>query len=110
KDPVQRAGAHDAAGTGPHRRRQIGRAAEDRGDVSAMPPLAANSANKVHRSLSGRLVVATHNPGKLREMRELLAPYRVEAVSAAELGLEEPAESGRSFGENARIKATAATH
>ena len=70
--------------------------------------LAEKPANKLHRALSGRLVIATHNPGKLREMRELLAPYRVEAISAAELGLEEPAESGRTFGENARIKATAA--
>jgi XTP/dITP diphosphohydrolase len=70
--------------------------------------LAADSANKMHRALSGRLVIATHNPGKLREMRELLAPYRVEAAAAAELGLAEPAESGRSFGANARIKATAA--
>jgi XTP/dITP diphosphohydrolase len=70
--------------------------------------LAADAANKMHRGLSGRLAIATHNPGKLREMRELLAPYRVDTVSAAELGLNEPAESGRSFGENARIKATAA--
>src|SRR5207253_4864720 len=88
---------------------QIGRAAEDRGDVSAMPrELAAASATKMHRALSGPLVIATHNPGKLEELRELIAPYRVEAVSAAELGLAEPAESGRRFGENARIKATAA--
>jgi XTP/dITP diphosphohydrolase len=64
----------------------------------------------MHRRLSGRLAIATHNSGKLREMRELLAPYRVEAVSAAELGLPEPVESGRSFGENARIKATAAAN
>jgi len=70
--------------------------------------LAAASATKMHRALSGPLVIATHNSGKLEEMRELIAPYRVEAVSAAELGLAEPAESGRSFGENARIKATAA--
>ena len=64
----------------------------------------------MHRALSGPLVIATHNPGKLKELRELIAPYRVEAVSAAALGLEEPAESGRSFGENARIKATAAAN
>jgi XTP/dITP diphosphohydrolase len=61
-----------------------------------------------HRILSGRLVIATHNPGKLREMRELLAPYGIEAVSAGELGLPEPEETGRTFGENARIKAVAA--
>jgi XTP/dITP diphosphohydrolase len=53
-------------------------------------------------------VIATHNPGKLREMRELLAPYGVDAASAGELGLSEPAETGASFRENARIKAQAA--
>ena len=60
------------------------------------------------RRLSGRVVIATHNPGKLREMRELLAPYGVEAVSAGELGLPEPDETGASFVENARLKADAA--
>jgi XTP/dITP diphosphohydrolase len=60
------------------------------------------------RQIAGRLVVATHNPGKLREIRELLAPYGIKAVSAAELGLPEPAETGTSFCANARIKATAA--
>jgi XTP/dITP diphosphohydrolase len=58
--------------------------------------------------VSGRLVVATHNSGKLREMRELLAPHGFEAVSAGELGLPEPDESGTSFAENAIIKAEAA--
>jgi XTP/dITP diphosphohydrolase len=61
-----------------------------------------------HRPIVGRLVIATHNPGKLREMRELLAPYGVEAVAATDLGLGEPEETGMSFGENARLKATAA--
>jgi XTP/dITP diphosphohydrolase len=61
-----------------------------------------------HRQLTGRLVIATHNPGKLAEMRELLTPFEVEAVSAGELGLPEPEESGSSFAENARIKARAA--
>jgi XTP/dITP diphosphohydrolase len=70
--------------------------------------LAADCANRTHRALSGRLVIATHNPGKLREMRELLAPYRIDAVAAAELGLEEPAEGSSSFRENACIKARAA--
>ena len=72
--------------------------------------LAADCANKMHRALSGRLVIATHNSGKLGEIRELLAPYRVDAASAAEFGLAEPAESGRSFAENVRIKATAAAN
>ncbi len=53
-------------------------------------------------------MIATHNPGKLRELRELLAPYGIEAVSAGELGLAEPDESGTSFRANARIKAMAA--
>ncbi len=61
-----------------------------------------------HRRITGRLVIATHNPGKLAEMRELLAPYGVEAVSAAELGLAEPIETGTTFQANARIKAVAA--
>jgi XTP/dITP diphosphohydrolase len=62
----------------------------------------------MHRLITGKLVIATHNPGKLAEMRELLAPHGVEAVSAGELGLSEPEESGDSFRANARIKAVAA--
>src|ERR1700674_3262079 len=61
-----------------------------------------------HRRITGKLVIATHNPGKLVEMRELLAPHGVEAVSAGQLGLGEPEETGDSFAANARIKATAA--
>jgi len=53
-------------------------------------------------------VIATHNPGKLAEMRELLAPYKIEAISAGEMGLHEPNETGTSFRANARIKAEAA--
>jgi XTP/dITP diphosphohydrolase len=60
------------------------------------------------RRLTGKIVIATHNAGKLREMRELLAPYGVEAVSAGELGLGEPEETGSDFGSNALIKARAA--
>lgn len=63
-----------------------------------------------HRKINGRLVIATHNSGKLAEMRELLAPYGVEAVSAAELGLGEPEETGTTFQANARIKAVAAAN
>ena len=62
----------------------------------------------MHRRITRQLVIATHNPGKLAEMRELLAPYGVEAVSAAELGLDEPEETGDSFRANAQIKAVAA--
>jgi XTP/dITP diphosphohydrolase len=53
-------------------------------------------------------VIATHNPGKLAEMRELLAPHGVEAISAGELGLGEPDETGDTFVANAKIKAVAA--
>ncbi len=66
------------------------------------------AADPMHRAISGRLVIATHNPGKLREMRELLLPYGIEAVSAGDLGLGEPDETGTSFRDNARIKAIAA--
>ncbi|WP_347262989.1 RdgB/HAM1 family non-canonical purine NTP pyrophosphatase [Nitrobacter sp.] len=62
----------------------------------------------MHRRIAGKLVIATHNPGKLAELRELLAPYGVEAVSAGELGLDEPEETGEDFRANARIKATSA--
>jgi XTP/dITP diphosphohydrolase len=62
----------------------------------------------MHRRIKGKLVIATHNPGKLAEMRELLTPHGVEAVSAGELGLDEPDETGDSFVTNARIKAVAA--
>ena len=60
------------------------------------------------RILTGRIVVATHNAGKLAEMRELLEPFGVEAASAADLGLPVPDETGHMFAENAAIKAHAA--
>src|ERR1700685_2662234 len=62
----------------------------------------------MHRRITGKLVIATHNPGKLAEMRELLAPYGIEAVSAGEPALGEPDETGTTFAANARIKAIAA--
>ena len=55
-----------------------------------------------------RLVLATHNAGKLKEFRELFAPFGLEIVSAGELGLPEPEETGTTFAENARLKAHAA--
>ena len=61
-----------------------------------------------HLPLTGQLVVATHNAGKLAEFRELLAPFDLEVTSAGELGLPEPEETGTTFAENARIKAQAA--
>ena len=60
------------------------------------------------RRLEGKLVIATHNAGKLAEMRDLLAPYGVMAIAASELGLAEPEETGASFIANAVIKARAA--
>ena len=57
------------------------------------------------RPLAGKLVIASHNKGKVREILELLGPYGVEPVSAAELDLPEPDEIGVSFAENADLKA-----
>lgn len=62
-----------------------------------------------HRRISGRLVIATHNPGKLIEMRYLLAPYGVDAVSAGDMGVPEPEETETTFRGNARLKAEAST-
>ena len=55
-----------------------------------------------------RLVIASHNEGKVREIADLLAPFGVEAVSASKFGLAEPEETGDSFAENAKLKAVAA--
>ncbi len=60
-----------------------------------------------HRRITGRLVIATHNPGKLAELRELVAPNGIDAISAGEMGLAEPEETGTTFRDNARIKAHA---
>ncbi|PTD26255.1 RdgB/HAM1 family non-canonical purine NTP pyrophosphatase [Sphingomonas fennica] len=62
-----------------------------------------------HRKLApGRLVIASHNEGKVREIRELLAPFGIEPVSAGSLGLPEPDETGTTFIANAELKARAA--
>jgi XTP/dITP diphosphohydrolase len=55
-----------------------------------------------------RLVLASHNPGKLREIEELVRPHHIAVVSAGALGLPEPAEDAPDFAGNARIKALAA--
>lgn len=61
------------------------------------------------RRLGGEtLVIATHNAGKLKEISALLAPFGVSCISAGSLGLPQPAETGRTFVENALIKARAA--
>jgi XTP/dITP diphosphohydrolase len=56
-----------------------------------------------------RLVIATHNPGKLREIAALIAPFGVDCVSAGSLGLPEPEETGLTFEDNAILKARAAS-
>ena len=52
-------------------------------------PIAARTPSRplLHRQIAGELVIATHNPGKLAELRELLAPFGIKAASAGELGL-----------------------
>lgn len=60
------------------------------------------------RFAAARLVIASHNPGKVSEIGDLLAPYGAAVVSAEELGLPEPEETGSSFAENAALKARAA--
>lgn len=58
------------------------------------------------RAFSGdKLVIASHNQGKLREIAELVKPFGVTAISAADLGLDEPEETESTFAGNARIKA-----
>lgn len=62
-----------------------------------------------HRKLApGKLVIASHNEGKVREIRALLEPYGIEPVSAGSLGLPEPAETGTTFVANAELKARSA--
>jgi XTP/dITP diphosphohydrolase len=62
----------------------------------------------IHRKLvPGKLVIASHNQGKVREIRSLLEPFGIDPVSAADLGLPEPEETGTTFAENALLKAHA---
>jgi XTP/dITP diphosphohydrolase len=63
-------------------------------------------ARKLSRGM--RLVVASHNPGKVTEIADLIGPFGLDAVSAAELGLPEPEETEVTFAGNARLKAVAA--
>ncbi len=61
-----------------------------------------------HRKLDpGKLVIASHNAGKVREIRALVEPFGIEPVSAGDLGLDEPEETGTTFAENALLKAHA---
>ncbi len=54
-----------------------------------------------------RLVIASHNLGKVREIADLLAPFALEVVSAKDLGLSEPEETGTTYADNAALKALA---
>jgi XTP/dITP diphosphohydrolase len=63
----------------------------------------------IRLSPGDKLVIASHNPGKVREIRDLLAPYRLDIIGAADLGLPEPEETGSTFAENAALKADAAS-
>ncbi|KPF78264.1 non-canonical purine NTP pyrophosphatase [alpha proteobacterium AAP81b] len=70
---------------------------------------AAGGNGTVKRQLApGRLVLATHNPGKVVELGELLGPHGLDVVSAGALGLPEPEETGETFVANAELKARAA--
>ncbi|NQV57540.1 MAG: RdgB/HAM1 family non-canonical purine NTP pyrophosphatase [Rhodospirillales bacterium] len=64
--------------------------------------------DKTRHFAGGKLVIASHNAGKVREIDALLAPYGVEVISAGQLGLAEPIEDGATFLENASLKARAA--
>ncbi|MGH6829181.1 MAG: RdgB/HAM1 family non-canonical purine NTP pyrophosphatase [Rhizomicrobium sp.] len=56
------------------------------------------------------LIVASHNPGKVREIKALLGPHGIEPLAAGDLGLAEPEETGSTFAANAELKARAAAH
>src|SRR6266436_5373069 len=57
------------------------------------------------RFTGGKLVIASHNPGKIIEIADLLAPYPVKVIGASALNLPEPEETGATFEENAALKA-----
>ncbi|HEU4960556.1 MAG TPA: RdgB/HAM1 family non-canonical purine NTP pyrophosphatase [Sphingomonas sp.] len=64
-----------------------------------------NAPQAIRKLAPGKLVIASHNEGKVREIGELLAPYGIETVSARALGLPEPEETGTTFVANAELKA-----
>src|SRR6185295_15489245 len=63
----------------------------------------------IRLSAGDKLVIASHNEGKVREIRELLEPFRLNVIGAAQLRLPEPEETGSTFAENAKLKAEAAS-
>jgi XTP/dITP diphosphohydrolase len=70
--------------------------------MTEVPPQA------IRKLAPGKLVIASHNPGKVREILEMLGPYGIEPISAADLDLPEPEETGTTFLANAELKALAA--
>ena len=68
----------------------------------------ADAPQTIRKLAPGKLVIASHNEGKVREIRALLAPYRMDVVSAKELDLPEPVETGTTFFANAELKAKSA--
>ena len=99
KAPFTRGAVPRPAGAGQARHRAAVRAAARGAGAGLM-------ARRLHRG--ARLVIASHNPGKLREIAALLAPHGVDCVSAGALGLPEPEETAPDFVGNARLKALAA--
>ncbi|MEO1252365.1 MAG: RdgB/HAM1 family non-canonical purine NTP pyrophosphatase [Pseudomonadota bacterium] len=65
---------------------------------------------KARKLRPGRLIIASHNDGKVREINELVAPYQIEAVSAKKIGLSDPEETEKTFTGNALLKARAAAN
>lgn len=59
----------------------------------------------IRKLAPGKIVIASHNPGKVREILEMLGPYGIDPVAAAELDLPEPEETGTTFLANAELKA-----
>ncbi len=67
-----------------------------------------NGRQAIRKLTPGKLVLASHNKGKIVEFRELLAPYGMEVIAAGDLDLPEPEETGTTFVANAELKALAA--
>src|SRR3546814_9910127 len=94
------------AALGPDRLQPDFRSAGVCSNGSGWPMNKAESKEQAIRKLQpGKLVIASHNAGKVREIRKLLGPFGIKPVSAAELGLPEPEETGTSFIANAELKA-----
>jgi XTP/dITP diphosphohydrolase len=73
-----------------------------------LPKKDKNMGDNVRKLGPGRLIIASHNDGKIREINALVSPFQIEAISAKKLGLDDPEETGLTFTENAALKAHAA--